>query len=527
MGLFNLFKKADKRSVTGSYYPGSQEFARLFGATSKAGVAVNEYNAETLSAVHNAIQLLTGTVAKMPLIVYERSNGVKSRAVDKKIYRAFHRRPNGAMTPSEFKALIMRRLLLNGDFFAKIEVMPDGSIELWPLHPLLVEVKIDSKKGTRVYKFSPVGSDPKVFLDYQVLHIKGNAANEYRGRGVIPMAAEGLARSLAMEGYASEFFGNSSIPAGILQTPTSLADDQQKRLRDNWERLNKGDGNRHHIGILQKGVEFKQLSIDPDKTLLLESREFEIVEVARWFNLPPHKIKQLKNATFSNIEAQNLEFYQDSIEPWTVRIQDAINITLEQFATKNSELFAEFLFDSLLVTDTQTRYQAHNTAVQGGWKTPNEVRSIENLNPLPGLDEPFRPLNMGTPSEPALSKPETKEKDLDIDALFGGVVRAISDRVITREIKRQESKKDYTENEQNEFEGKQYELTCELIEPILRGLEAVKGDRLDDSFLRMSIFSDTQARFKKFKEIDLKINSEKLADLIIWELKKCIPQNQN
>lgn len=524
MGLFNLFKRTDKRSVTGSYHPRSEEFARLFGTTSKAGVTVNEYNAETLSAVHNAIQLLTGTVAKMPLIVYERSNGVKSRAVDKKIYRVFHRRPNGAMTPSEFKALIMRRLLLNGDFFAKIETMPDGSIELWPLHPLLVEVKIDTKIGRRVYKFSPVGSDPKVFLDYQVLHIKGNAANEFRGRGVIPMAAEGLARSLAMDGYTSEFFGNSSIPAGILQTPNLLNDEQQKKLKTSWENLNKGEGNRHNVGILQKGVEFKQLSIDPDKTLLLQSRQFEIVEIARWFNLPPHKIKHLNNATFSNIEAQNLEFYQDSIEPWTVRIQDAINLSLEQFASKNSELFAEFLFDSLLVTDTSTRYQAHNTAVQGGWKTPNEVRAIENLNPLPGLDVPFRPLNMGTPQDPA---PTEQQKSLDLNGMYGAIVRSICDRIITREIKRGESKKDYTNEEQEEFEGKQYELTCESIEPVLRSLESLKNCKLDDSFLKMSIFCDTQARFKNFKSINLETNSKKLTDLILWELEKCIPQSQS
>lgn len=408
MGFLNLlFGKRAKK--LGEWSQASDPPAWITRPETGAGVAVDAENAEEIAAVYNAVTLIASAVGKMPLIKYKKlEGGGKVRDGSHPVYKLFQRRPNGFMYPSEFKERIVCDLILRGNFYAQKVVTARAEYELIPMNPDRVTVEYNPSRAIVRYLYEPEGGGLKIFSQAEILHIKGERSDGIVGRSVIDNASGGLSRLYAMNDSASEFFGNASIPYGILEHPDALSDQAQERLRKKYEEYHRGAGKRHRIFVAEEGMVYKQLSIKNNDAQFLESRKFEIEEIARWFNLPPHKLKHLEKASFNNIEHQGLEYYQDGIHPWTTRIQEAINFS---FFSDYEDDFCEFLFDSLLITDTKTRYEAHNLAVMGGWKSGNEVRELENLNPVDGLEKPRAPLNM----EPVDQDPDESKDGADDD----------------------------------------------------------------------------------------------------------------
>lgn len=391
MGLFKgLFgKRATKVSGYSATDPNAY---RLFGPQPISGVVITPETAQNLSAVWCALTNISTGVAKLPIHTYRRNEkGGKERDYKHPVYKLLHVRPNRWMSAFELKEMIAGHLLLRGNFFAQVVYANNGvPMEMIPLHPDLTTVTV---KGDRFsYEYQDPQNGRMLLNDESVLHIRGLGSNGVVGKSVIAVARDGLARMTAMNSFAGEFFSNGSAPLGVLQYPQILSKEAKTRLQEDWEEMHKGEGKRHRAAVLEQGLTWQSIGISGADSQLLESRMFEIEEVARWFNIPPHKLKHLLRSTFSNIEHQNQEYYEDTILPWTMRIQNAINAF---FFFDDAQKFTEFSYDSLLITDTKTRYEAHNLALLGGWKTRNEVRVIENLNQEDGLDEFMTQLNMG------------------------------------------------------------------------------------------------------------------------------------
>lgn len=466
MGVFSFLRR-EKRSM----HPSNEKLALFFKPNLRdvSTPHVNEDLAKTVSAFYNGLTQLSWGVAKLPLHVYHEKDGVKKRDRKHPLAKVMQRAPNPYMIPFELKEMIVGHLILRGDFFAQIVALKNGSYWLIPLHPDRVRVE-QSKDYGLIYHYTD-SKGTMVLPHWEVWHVKGAFSDGIRGQSVISAAAASLGRMVAMEDYASAYFSGSSIPSGILTYDGEIEDEQIDQLRAQWRRQMEKKNAEDRVAVLGADLKWQQVGISMEDSQFLESRKFEITEIARWLNLPPHKLKELSNATFSNIEQQKLEFDQDSLLPLTIRVQESA--TKAFFERDIEERWVEFKFDSLLSTDTATRYAAHNTAIQGGWKTRNEVRAIENLEPIDGLDNILVPLNMaGEADLEGEATPEEEEGQRDWIEPFRPVLNATFERILNRESKRiyaLRSKKDPKSEYRAGFQ-KELDYIMSQLEPVCTGI---------------------------------------------------------
>lgn len=373
----------------------------LMGAPTATGVRVNERKALSASAVWGAVRVISESLASLPLPVYERLEPRgKRRAPTHPLFRLLHDRPNPEMSSMTLRETLQQHVLLWGNAYAEVEFDRAGRIiGLWPLlpdrtHPV-------RKGGLKVYRTtigSTIQGGPTVQVDLpaeRVLHIPGLGFDGLVGYSVIAMHRQTVGLALAAEEFAARLFSNGLRTSGVMEHPNRMSEDAQKRFRAGVEQTHTGLSNAHRFMILEEGMKFNQTSIPPNDAQFLETRNFEVVEVARIFRVPPHKIAELNRATFSNIEHQSIEFVVDTIRPWAVRWEQAINWSL--FSERDrGRFFAEHVIDGLLRGDTLSRYQAYAVGRQWGWLSANDVAELENNNPLPGEqgDIYMVPLNM-------------------------------------------------------------------------------------------------------------------------------------
>lgn len=369
------------------------DWMRNLGVDTTAGVSVNEITALQSAAVYACVRLLAETVASLPLITYRRlSNGGKERATDHPLYNVLHYQPNRFMSSFEWRETMMGHLLLWGNAYSRIEDDASGNvIELYPMRPDRVQIS-QTEEGL-IYTYSPPGREVVALPEDRIFHVPGFSLDGIVGISTIAQARQAIGLSLATEEFGSRFFGNGARPGGVLEHPGTLTDEAMERLRLSWEQSHTGTANAHKVAILEEGMKYTQIGIPPDDAQFLETRKFQLAEIARIFRVPAHLIGDLDRATFSNIEHQSLEFVIHSVRPWLVRWEQAIMRSLLLKRERN-QIFAEFLVDGLLRGDTMSRYQAYATAVTNGWMSRNEIRQLENLNPVEGLDEYLVPMNM-------------------------------------------------------------------------------------------------------------------------------------
>lgn len=357
-----------------------------------SGISVNERNAMHVSAVFASIRLIAETVASLPFIVYRRLDRGKERLPGHRVYRLLHDQPNEDMTAMVFRETLLSHVLAWGNGYAAILRNGNGQpMDLYPIMPDKVSVE-RLRGGLIVYRVRDEVGGETIMRPRDVLHIPGLGFDGIVGYSVVRMARESLGLTVAAEQYGAAFFGNNANAGGVIEVPNALSDTAYSRLRDSWEARHRGPENAHKVAILEQGAKFDKTSIPPEDAQFLETRKFQVEDVARWFHVPPHKIGHLERSTFSNIEHQALEFVTDTIRPWLVRTEQEVK--RKMFMANEQDLFAEHLVDGLLRGDIKSRYDAYASAIQNGWMTRNEAREIENRNPLDGLDEPLAPLNM-------------------------------------------------------------------------------------------------------------------------------------
>ena len=375
MSIFSgLFRSRDKPK---NRVGGGWNF--LFGGTT-SGKAVNERTAMQTSAVYACVRILAESVAGLPLHVYERTaNGSKSTKPSHPLYRLLHDEPNREMTSFVFRETLMSHLLLWGNAYAQI--IRDGRGVPIALYPLLPDrMAVDrNESGELVYTYQSDKGQVKLRRE-NVLHIPGLGFDGLIGYSPIAMAKNAVGLALATEDYGATFFANGANPGGVLEHPGVIKPEQADRLRESWQ-SQFGGANAHKVAVLEEGLKFHQMSIPPEQAQFLETRKFQINEIARIFRVPPHMVGDLEKSSFSNIEQQSLEFVKYTLDPWVVRWEQSLQQALI-LPSEKATIFIKFNLDGLLRGDYQSRMQGYSTGIQNGFMSVNDVRGLEDMNLL-------------------------------------------------------------------------------------------------------------------------------------------------
>ena len=384
MGIFSrLFGSRDKPQneyrISG--------FPFLFGRTT-SGKNVNEITAMQTTAVYACVRILAESIAGLPLHVYQYKGNGKERVPSHPLYFLLHDAPNSEMTSFVFRETLMTHLLLWGNAYAQILRAKAGRIiGLYPLLPNKMSVNRDDN-GELFYIYTTnFGENPSLkksvnikLQKSEVLHITGLGFDGLIGYSPIAMAKNAIGMTLACEEYGSAFFANGARPSGILEHPSVLKD--PSKLRESWQSVYGGSGNTGKVVVLEEGLKYQQVSIPPEEAQFLETRKFQINEIARLYRVPPHMIGDLEKATFSNIEEQSIEFVKYTLNPWVVRWEQSLCKSLLSESEK-SRYFIKFNVDGLMRGDYESRMQGYATARQNGWLSANDIREMEDMNPIP------------------------------------------------------------------------------------------------------------------------------------------------
>ena len=366
----------------------------IYGHVSDAGESVNEHSALTYSAVFNAISLISGTVAALPLHLVRRQNNTTTHAIDHSLYDLLHSVSNPYMTAMALRECMMAHVLAWGNGYAEIVRNGGGNIvELWPITPDRVTPRIHN--GELVYEIT-VDEKPKIMPREKVLHIPGLGFDGWVGYSVISMARNSIGLGKAMEGFGSRYFSNGTHPGVVAKHPGKLSEQAHKNLRDDLSAKHSGLGNAHRLMLLEEGMTIEKLGVPPNDSQFLESRQFQIPEVARWFNLPPHKLKDLTKSSFNNIESEQISYVVDSLLPWGVRLEQNYNMQLLSKDERRSGLYFKHVFEGLLRGNSSDRAEFYRTMFGIGAMNINEIRAKEDLDPVDGGDIHLVPLNMTT-----------------------------------------------------------------------------------------------------------------------------------
>jgi len=379
-GLFRSRDKPQNRIGNG--------WSFLFGGTT-SGKTVNERTAMQTTAVYACVRILAEAIAGLPLHVYRyRLDGGKERVALHPLYYLLHNEPNPEMTSFVFRETLMSHLLLWGNAYAQIVRNGRGqTVALYPLLPNKMEVS-RAQNGELVYTYyrdaDESGLKPKggyvTLRKDEVLHIPGLGFDGLIGYSPIAMAKNAIGMSLATEEYGAAFFANGANPGGVLEHPGVIKDIQ--RVKDSWNSAYQGSANAHRVAVLEEGMKFQAIGIPPEQAQFLETRKFQINEIARIFRVPPHMVGDLEKSSFSNIEQQSLEFVKYTLDPWVVRWEQSLQQSLILPSEKPS-LFIKFNLDGLLRGDYQSRMTGYATGRQNGWLSANDIRELEDLNRIP------------------------------------------------------------------------------------------------------------------------------------------------
>lgn len=365
-----------------------------YGVVTRSGAAVSPDSAMRVATVYACVRVLAEDIAAMPLILYRRTkDGGKERAIEHPLYRIMRQRWNRRHTAFEGKEFAQGCLGLRGNAYALINRAGGVVRELIPIRPDRVTV-IDNGDLTARYKVAGAADE---YTDREILHLRGLSTDGFMGLGPIAVGRESIGLAMAMQDHGAALFRNGARPGGVLQHPEKISKEAAERLKASVEDAVSGE-NLGRLLLLEEGVTWAKVGIDPKDGQFLESRKFQRSEIAAFFRMPLHKIGDLERATFSNIEHQSLEYVTGTLLSWMIRWEQRCNESLLT-EREQDEYFFEHLVDALLRGDTKSRYEAYRMAILDGWMNRNEVRQRENLNPKPGLDEFYEPSNVTTTSD--------------------------------------------------------------------------------------------------------------------------------
>ncbi|MGZ4617169.1 MAG: phage portal protein [Frankiaceae bacterium] len=367
---------------------------QMFGGDvmSSAGPMVSESSAFSTSiAVYRAIALLSGMAAGLPLKTY------RYRGKEETFCRPLAK-PGFDRTPFEFKELCFAHLLGWGNAFVyKRRNAYDAIDALLPVAPDRVKVEIDQKtldNPVKVFKVRDANGVYHPMTSREIMHVPGLGYDGVRGLSPIGVARQAIGIQSAADDLASRLYANGNLIGGVLTTDRSLTQAQADALKARWRDKVQGSRHAHDVAVLDSGISFTPTTLAPEEAQFLQTRRWQVVEVARLYGLPPHMLGDVERSTSwgTGIEQQNIAMVAYTLKTWLTRFEERVTAEIVEPSTQ----YAEFNVDGLLRGSIAERYAAYSTGISMGFLTRNEVREKENLQPIDGLDEPLQPLNMGS-----------------------------------------------------------------------------------------------------------------------------------
>jgi len=433
-----LLRDAVRRSV--SLANPDQWLIRAFGAQeTDAGVYVDENAALSSSAIWAGIRLISESLSTVPLHVFQMQADGQRRVVrDHPVDPLLYTSPNPEMTAQEWRSQMMAALILSGNGYSEIVRDRGGRIrQIWPLSWYRVELE-RAQDQSLYYEIQTVGLDDvndrvvaaRLPAD-QVLHLRAFNSRGLLGDSMVQRLKQTIGITIATEKFGASFYGAGTQLSGVLTHPGSLSEGAQKRLRDSWNSRHQGLSRAHRIAILEEGMKWEPISVPPEASQFLQTREFQIQEAARALNLPPHLLRDLSRATFSNVEQQAIDFVVNSLRPWAVILEQRMQLSLLTEAERRAGFYIRHNLEGLLRGDIKTRYESYAIGRNWGWLSANDVRELEDLNPIEAGDVYLQPLNMvEAGSAPDVGVAESQEPDTVARALkqMRGIVQPVEDR---------------------------------------------------------------------------------------------------
>ncbi len=364
------------------------------GGITKAGIRINEVNSLSISAIYSAINIIAGTIASIPKAIYrELKSGGKEKARDHPLYDRLHNKPNNSNLTSWqwiFTQLVHKYIW--GNWYTQIDTKSYRDRELIPLLP--DRTWFDKDKDRYVTRNKKDGREIYITKE-EMLHIPHFSLDGISGKGVIHYARESLGISKALDIFAGSFFGSGIHPGGFVEVPGELKKEPRDELQKDFNKKYRGLGKLYSAIFLTGGAKWKKEEIDPEKAQALESRQFSVIEVSRWMNLPPHIMRELSRATYSNIEQQGIELVIYSFLPLTTQIEQAMNIVFFDNEERKDH-YVKFELKGLLRGDIKARTEFYKAMLDRGVYNADQVLDLEDENPQPdGLGKIYHvPLNM-------------------------------------------------------------------------------------------------------------------------------------
>lgn len=367
----------------------------MMGAPTAAKIHVDEDKALTLSSVFRAVSVISQSISPLPWHVFEMQGDRRVMRRDHPADLLLWKRPNPETPPSIFRETLLSHALTWGNGYAEIERGRDASpLALWQIEPHRVQVKRDSN-GEIYYEIrNDSGQKVNELPAASMFHLRGLGYDGMVGYSPVRLARESIASGLALERFGNAFFGNGANLGGVLEVPGSLKQDEKEALAKGFSKMYSGTNNAHKTAILDGGAKYTSIGIPPEDAQFLESRRFNVEEIARWYGVPPHKLANLDRATFSNIEHQAQEFVNDALVVWVTRLEQEANIKL---FGGDDELYTRINLNALLRGDAKSRSEHYKNLHAAGALSSNDIRALEDMDGIgPDGDQYFVPMNMIT-----------------------------------------------------------------------------------------------------------------------------------
>lgn len=371
--LISFGRDASNVSITG------KEILKLLGggAQTDAGISISEENSLTYSAVYAAVRCISESLAMLPLQIYQKTDKGREQLTDHRLSYAISNQPNNFQTSYQFRETLTTHQCLWGNAYAYIiRDRADRIVQLIPLHPSRVYPYFDEKLLRVFY----VVDSKQIIEQSDMLHFPALSLDGIIGKSPIRLARENIGLSMATQKFGARFFGNGANPDVVMEHPGKLGDKAIEHLRSSWLNRHGGIEKSHNLAILEEGMKMNKLSIPPEESQFLQTRQFQVVEVARWFRVQPHMIADLSRSTFSNIEAQDIGFIKYTLLPWLKRWEQQLNMKLLTEDEKSGGAYWEFNQEALLRGDVKTRTEYYSKMRTIGAMNANEIRQKENMN---------------------------------------------------------------------------------------------------------------------------------------------------
>lgn len=366
------------------------------GGVSTAGRRVTADSAMTVGAVYASIRLLASSVGQLPLQILRRTaDGKREELRGHRLWSLLNDAPNEFLTAIEFRELMMSWAILHGNGVAFLELSNGGSIEsMIPIPPDRVRFWLTPDRTSMVYEYLKPNGGSRFLPRDQVFHLRAPLGSQWVGHGLLALARDAIGLGMVAEEHASRFYSNAAAPAGVLQSPRTLKKDTFQKLKEQWNSRHQGAENAFKTAILEDGLEWKPIALNLKDQQFLETRTFQVQEIARWVGIPPHLIGELTRSTNNNIEAQGIEFVTYALGPWCIRWEQRIRLDCLGESDRKT-IYAKHRLDAFLRGQTLARYQAYQIGRMGGWLSPNDIRRSEDQDPIgPDGDIYLAPLNM-------------------------------------------------------------------------------------------------------------------------------------